>query len=54
MKFAPEPISAGHYVVSRMTYRWHGGWHILSAGPLAALAKRYVGHLGKDSFFELL
>ncbi len=54
MKFAPEPISAGHYVVYRMTYRGHGGWHLLSAGPLGALAKRYVSHLGKESFFELL
>jgi hypothetical protein len=26
----------------------------LSAGPLADLAKRYVSHLGKESFFELL
>jgi hypothetical protein len=54
MKFAPEPISAGVYVVHRMTYGGHGGWHMLSAGPLAALARRYVGHLGKESFFELL
>lgn len=54
MKFAPEPLSPGDYAVFRMTYRGHGGWHILTGGPLAALAKRYVGHIGKESFFELL
>lgn len=54
MKFVPEPRSGGVYAVYRLTYRGHGGWHILSAGPLAVLVKRYVSPLGQESFFELL
>jgi len=54
MRFSPEPLSPGAYAVYRMTYRGRGGWHILGAGPLAAMAKRYVPHIGKESFFELL
>ena len=54
MKYAPEVFGGSVWAVYRMTYRGHGGWHILSAGPLADLAKRYVSHLGKESFFELL
>mgnify|MGYP001205295511 CR=1 FL=1 len=37
-----------------MTYRGEGGWHVLDALPLGAAAKRYVKHLGRDSFFELI
>ena len=42
------------FCAERMTYRGDGGWWFLAAGPLAALAKRYLPHLGKESFFELL
>jgi len=54
MRFSPEPLGAGIYAVYRMTYRGHGGWHLLSAGPVAAVAKRYVGHIGRESFYELI
>jgi len=54
MKFVPEGVRGGVWVAYRMTYRGHGGWHILSAGRLPELARRYVGHIGKESFFELL
>jgi hypothetical protein len=52
MRFSPD--APGVYAVYRMTYRGQGGWHILSAGPLAAMAKRFVAHIGKESFFELM
>jgi len=42
------------FEVARMTYRGEGGWHALEVMPLAAAAKRYVKHLGRDSFFELV
>jgi hypothetical protein len=54
MKFGPEVLGGDTWVAYRMTYRGHGGWHILSAGPLASLVRRYVGHIGKESFFELM
>jgi len=52
MRFSPDAL--GVYAVYRMTYRGRGGWHILGAGNLAAMARRYVTHIGKESFFELL
>lgn len=52
MRFSPD--AAGVYAVYRMTYRGQGGWHSLAAGPLAAMAKRFVAHIGKESFFDLM
>ena len=40
--------------VSRMTYRGEGGWHWLEELPLPKAARKYVKHLGKESFFDLL
>ncbi len=37
-----------------MTYRGEGGWHALGTMPLAAAARKYAKHLGRDSFFELI
>jgi hypothetical protein len=54
MKFGPATEAEGDWVVYRMVYRGFERWHILSVGPLADLARRYVGHLGKESFFELM
>ncbi len=42
------------FEVARMTYRGEGGWHVLDVLPLAAATRRYVKHLGRDSFFELV
>ena len=30
------------------------GWHFLSSGKLGDLAKKYVKHIGKESFYELM
>lgn len=41
--------------VERMTYRGDGGWSWpLGSGKIEKLAKRYLSHLGKESFFDLL
>jgi hypothetical protein len=41
--------------VERMTYRGYGGWRSLHAsGTLPELIQRYLKHLGKDSFFDLM
>jgi len=42
------------FLAERMTYSGDGGWWSLEAFPLAKAVKRYVRHLGKDSFFELM
>lgn len=42
------------FEVARMTARGEGGWHVLDILPLAAAVKRYVKHVGRDSFFELI
>jgi hypothetical protein len=42
-----------NYRAFRMTYRGKGGWAELSAGPLAKLAAKYIGHIGRESFFDL-
>jgi hypothetical protein len=42
------------YEVARMTYRGEGGWHALASLPLGTAVKKYVKHLGRDSFFELI
>jgi hypothetical protein len=42
------------FEVARMTYRGEGGWHALDVLPLAAAVAKYVKHLGRDSFFELI
>jgi len=53
MKFMPAE-QAGEYAVHRMTYRGDGGWSwFLAVGPLKTLAKRYLGKIGTEAFFEL-
>lgn len=42
------------FEVARMTYRGEGGWHALDSLPLATAVAKYVKHLGRDSFFELI
>lgn len=54
MKFVPAE-TPGHYAVHRMTYRGAGGWSwSLTIGPLRRLVSKYIKHLGKDSFYELM
>jgi len=40
--------------VARVTYRGQNGWHLLDEATIASGVKRYVPHLGKESFFELV
>jgi len=43
------------FEVQRMTYRGEGGWMSLHKfGSLKDLARNYLKHLGKDSFYDLL
>ena len=40
--------------VERMTYRGDGGWsHPLGWGKIADLAKEFLPHVGKESFYDL-
>jgi len=53
MKLVPD--DAGGYAVHRMTYRGTGGWSWPSAhGPLAQVARKFLGLDGTDRFFELV
>lgn len=40
--------------ISRMCFRGEGGWLGLDEGELAELLPRYVPHLGRESFFQLI
>jgi hypothetical protein len=42
------------FEVARMTYRGEGGWHALAIRPLGTAVKKYLKHLGRESFFELI
>ncbi|MFH1726447.1 MAG: hypothetical protein ABII00_17695 [Elusimicrobiota bacterium] len=55
MRFRLVDAKARTYTVERMCYRSSvDGWLSLhDLGPLSALAKRYLPHLGRESFFEL-
>ena len=54
MKFAPTGFSKSKsYLAFRMTYRGEGGWAELSVGPIATLARKYIRHLDRESFFDL-
>lgn len=55
LRFVLADEQARVFSVERMTYRGEGGWSWpLDQGPLADLAERFLSHLGKDSFYELL
>jgi hypothetical protein len=42
------------FEVARITYRGEGGWHALDSLPLVTAVAKYVKHLGRESFFELI
>lgn len=44
------------FTASRWCFRGHvdGWWSLYSDGPVLALAKRYVRHIGEESFYELV
>lgn len=55
MKF--EPAFDGKkrgYLASRWIHRGDGRWWALSIGPLASLLDKYLHHIGRESFYELL
>jgi len=54
LRFLLDDDEKRMFVVERMVYRGSGGWHGLDGGPLEELAGRYVRHIGKESFFELM
>lgn len=53
MRFVLDRVMSG-YVAERRYYSGEGGWHELSHGPITELATRYIKHIGKDSYFELM
>ncbi len=42
------------YQAERRCYRGNEDWATLGVGPLEKLLKRYVRHIGKESFFDLM
>ena len=53
-KFELDDSDARLFSVSRMCYMTiDGEWMYLESGSLEALAKKYLPHVGKESFFEL-
>lgn len=53
MKFTFDP-RFGPYQAERRSYRGNEDWATLGTGPLEKLLKRYIRHIGKESFFELM
>ncbi len=59
MRYAPVlkfvPCGTSDYSVHRMTYSGQGGWSwSLAHGPLEELARRFVGKVGTEAFFDLM
>lgn len=44
----------GHYETERRCYRGTKEWIDLDRGPLKKLAGRFIKHVGKESFFDLM
>lgn len=54
LRFVLAHHRARVFHVERMTYRGNGGWsHPLGQGKIADLAKEFLRHLGRKSFFDL-
>jgi hypothetical protein len=54
MRFVRAKGEADAYVAERRRYSGQGSWWTLGQGRIAALARRYVGAIGTDAFFELM
>jgi hypothetical protein len=55
LRFVLDDEERRVFHVARMTYRGDGGWSWpLGSGRLQALARKYLPHLGRESFFELM
>jgi hypothetical protein len=53
MRFTLDPL-CGPYSVERRCYRGEEHWASLGFGALDKMLKKYVRHIGKESFFELM
>ena len=55
LRFVLDDPGSRTFHVERMTYRGDGGWSWpLGSGKIKKLARQYLSHLGKESFFDLL
>ena len=55
MRFELIDEESRRFNIERMTYRGAGDWHSLwKFGALNELADKFLPHLGKDSFFDLI
>jgi hypothetical protein len=55
LRFVLDDPGSRTFHVERMTYRGDGGWSWpLAGGKLTELAKKYLPHLGEESFFDLM
>lgn len=53
LKFEIFDEDQRNFIAYRMTWRGDCDWMMLSMGPLEILLKKYVPHIGHDSFYEL-
>lgn len=53
MKFTFNP-SLEQYQVERRCYRGEEHWLFLGSGPIEKMLKKFIRHIGKESFFELM
>jgi hypothetical protein len=54
LRFVVSDSKERLFYPERMTYSGEGGWMTIdSPQPLKKLAKKYLKHLGKDSFYEI-
>ena len=54
LRFILDDKRTRTFSVERMTYRGKGGWsHPLGWGKIADLAKKFLPHVGKESFYDL-
>lgn len=54
LRFVLDDEQTRTFHVERMTYRGEGGWsYPLGQGKIVNLARKYLPHLGKESFFDL-
>jgi hypothetical protein len=55
LRFVLDDPDSRTFHVERMTYRGDGGWSWpLASGKIGKLAKKYLSHLGEESFFDLV
>jgi|GEM_PF-2364117 len=53
LRFVFDKVT-GLYFAERIDSRMEGGWYPLAQSKLATLVNRYVKHIGKESFYDLI